>query len=303
MDIQLLLNNLFDRRFSHKTGSKPDKPGGFGNWGLPRLRGPAWISLLLLTACTNPLIRLAEKEHLHAVVVTGSPFQHQLFSKQSEPDSVDPVHIYLDGDGRPWRTPNQLSLDPTPANPLVLKLLLQDRAPAIYLGRPCYFVSTDPHCEPLWWTMQRYAADVITSMNTVIDQQIKAGQKLVLIGYSGGGSLAMLIAQQREDVLAVVTIAANLDTERWNEHHNYSQLSGSLNPADQPALPSQVKQLHLFAGKDRNTPSFLAERTLEKQTNSEVKIYPDFDHACCWPSIWPDILQQLAIITGTQNAD
>ncbi|MBT8446595.1 MAG: hypothetical protein KJO38_05585, partial [Gammaproteobacteria bacterium] len=43
------------------------------------------------------------------------------------------LHIYLDGDGRPWRA------DPTTARRVVLDLIEQDPAPVILIGRPCYY--------------------------------------------------------------------------------------------------------------------------------------------------------------------
>lgn len=249
--------------------------------------------LVFLAACANPLLRLAQQHQLDAPVVTGKPFLHQLFINKRYAYGNEPLHIYLDGDGRPWQTPTRVSVDPTPQNALLLKLMLLDPAPAIYLGRPCYFLLDDPQCSPIWWTMQRYSPEVIESINAVIDQKLKPNQKIVLIGYSGGGSLAMLVAEKRNDITAVLTLAANLDTERWNSYHHYSQLVGSLNPATQAPLAAKIEQLHLFGGKDNNTPKFLAERALSQQVNSEVKIYPDFDHQCCWTTIWPDILNLL----------
>ena len=38
----------------------------------------------------------------------------------------------------------------------------------------------------------------------------------------------MLIAERLENVTAVVTIAANLDTDAWTEHHKYLPMSQSL---------------------------------------------------------------------------
>ena len=41
----------------------------------------------------------------------------------------------------------------------------------------------------------------------------------------------MLLAERLEMTQAVVTIAANLDTDAWTELHGFSALEGSLNPA------------------------------------------------------------------------
>ena len=73
-------------------------------------------------------------------------------------------------------------------------------------------------------------------------------RSVVLIGYSGGGVLAVLIAPQVPGS-AVVTIAANLDVEAWARWHQYTPLSGSLNPATQPPLDA-LHEWHLVGDRD-----------------------------------------------------
>ena len=50
---------------------------------------------------------------------------------------------------------------------------------------------------------------------------------VVLIGYSGGGTLAWLMASRIPETTRVVTIAANLDIDEWTRIHGDSPLSGS----------------------------------------------------------------------------
>ena len=113
---------------------------------------------------------------------------------------------------------------------------------------------------------------------------------LTLIGYSGGGVLAMLMAARMEEVGAVVTIAANLDIDAWADLNGYSRLEGSLNPATQPPLPARIRQIHLFGGRDRRVPPHLAQTVVARQGNARVVVVPDFDHTCCWERVWPEIL-------------
>ena len=63
------------------------------------------------------------------------------------------LHVYLEGDGVPWITRTLIALDPTPRNPLALRLMALDPAPALYLARPCYNgTAKAPGCNPLSFT-------------------------------------------------------------------------------------------------------------------------------------------------------
>jgi pimeloyl-ACP methyl ester carboxylesterase len=116
---------------------------------------------------------------------------------------------------------------------------------------------------------------------------------VTLIGYSGGGTLAMLIAGQAKHVHTVVTLAANLDVASWARYHHYSALRGSLDPAQLPPLRASVRQIHLLGAKDRNVPPALAEPVISRQPNAKWEVISGADHACCWTKIWPAVLRQL----------
>jgi dienelactone hydrolase len=132
---------------------------------------------------------------------------------------------------------------------------------------------------------------MITALNNWLrDHPIK---KIVLIGYSGGGTIAVLMAAKLKQVSAVVTLSANLDVNGWRAYHRYSALTDSLNPVEQKSLSSQIKQLHLAGGKDDNVPAFVIQNYVQQQPDAIFKIYPAFDHDCCWVSQWKQILKQI----------
>ena len=250
------------------------------------------LMVLLLVACAGPSAqKIAQQARFVPQVVMGEPFLHQLYLNQSEGNDV--LHIYIEGDGRPWRTRQSVSLDPTPRTPLMLQLMVLDSTPSLYLGRPCYFSLGDPSCSAQWWTHWRYSDAVIASMDLVIDRFASDYQGLVLVGHSGGGTLAMLLAERREDVRVVVTLAGNLDIEAWAAHHEYSQLTGSLNPLLEPPLDPGVRQLHLIGEADTIIPPPMLARAVAIQPSAELRIIPDIDHACCWWEIWPSLLVEL----------
>jgi dienelactone hydrolase len=113
---------------------------------------------------------------------------------------------------------------------------------------------------------------------------------LVFIGYSGGGTLAVLLAEQFEQTLGVLTVAGNLDPPQWAAWHGYSPLHGSANPANGPSLSPTVMQMHLVGGKDTNVPVNLVRQFIEKQIDAKIIVYRDYNHVCCWEASWPVIL-------------
>ena len=77
-----------------------------------------------------------------------------------------------------------------------------------------------------------------------------------MIGYSGGGTLAQLVAEKFTQTRAVVTLAGNLDLAAWVQLHDYTPLGGSLNPAERPPLPGHILQIH-YVGKQINREKLL----------------------------------------------
>ena len=256
------------------------------------------ISLNVLLGCSHKLSTLDIEASLHGFsreITQGKDFQHVIY-KRDATDNDSTLHVYLDGDGQPWVDNHQVSADPTPVNPIMLKLMAMDRTAAIYLGRPCYHgLATLPACNPALWTSARYSLAVVDSMQQVLTNYIKLDgySELVLIGHSGGATLAMLLAERINATRAVVTVAGNLDTDAWSEYHRYSPLKDSLNPALQPLLNPGKQQYHLIGKTDKNIPYHIVKNFLNKQSNARILHYENFDHDCCWDTIWPDFLSTL----------
>ena len=234
---------------------------------------------------------MASRTELERGWVAGQGFRHRVFRNAASADTDGPLHIYLEGDGLPFRTPTHVSADPTPRNPLALRLLLRDPAPAVYAGRPCYHgQATAAGCSPRLWTNARYGESVVASMAAALRRLAADERPLVLIGYSGGGTLAMLLAPRLSNTMRVVTIAANLDVSAWTAYHNFTPLSGSLDPAREAPLSAQIAQLHLTGARDRHVPPWLAVPVVARQPNAELVVLPGFDHRCCWEDQWPALL-------------
>lgn len=231
------------------------------------------------------------------MVVQGEPFRHLILEKPGPSSRV--LHVYLDGDGTPWRA-GQPAKDPTPRNPLVLDLMRFDDHPSLYVGRPCYHgLAEDPGCVPSLWTHARYSDPIVSSMTAALSRHLatRGDARLAFIGYSGGGSLALLLAPRFPQTVALVTVAANLDIDAWAARLGYLRLAGSLNPAVQPPLPPHVYQRHYVGARDRIVPPEIVARG--QIDRSGIVVVPDFDHVCCWPRLWPSIIKDLARSTGS----
>ena len=224
--------------------------------------------------------------------VSGAGFEHVVFSRNiTANDST--LHIYFSGDGTPWIHHTQIARDPTPRDPLELRLMLEDPTPSIYISRPCYLnLVTAPGCGPAMWTTGRYSESVIDSMTKAVERVLEssAATQIVLIGYSGGGVLAMWVANRLPRIGTVVTIAANLNIDAWTELHGYSALSQSLNPAAVENWRSSLRQIHLVGERDRNVPPMLVWEFASGLPNTTVRVIPAFDHKCCWVDVWPTLL-------------
>ena len=204
------------------------------------------------------------------------------------------IAVYIEGDGQAWITRRRLSDDPTPSDPVALRLAARDPSHAVlYLARPCQFGTAehDPACDPHLWSSHRYGTEVLDSLHAGLAwaaQQTgdKDAVRFGLVGYSGGGVLAALLAEQRDDIAWLVTVAANLDPEAWTLHHELSPLVGSLDPVAQAGRLRGLPQMHLAGSDDRVVPAYTRGRFLVA-AGAEQRVVDGATHGCCWVDSWP----------------
>lgn len=262
---------------------------------------PLFLSacFLALTGCVNAVdanLSLARDHGFRKEMVRGRNFDHVVFFNEKVRPGTKRLHVYIEGDGTPWIHHQFVSKDPTAARPLMLRLMTLDKAPAAYLGRPCYNgLATDPACQPWLWTQGRYSKQVVESMAAVLRLLSRRypHAAITLIGHSGGGTLAMLIAPHVNAVDQVVTLSPNLDITAWTQKHGYIPLTGSINPASQPPLPKRITQFHYLGGKDRNIPMEAVLKAVKKQKNAHVFIEPECGHKKGWERKWPAVLNKI----------
>lgn len=266
------------------------------------LHGVLILLLAMLTACAAPTVRneqFAEAQGFQRQLVRGTDFTHRVYVSQGR-DAVaggrgDTWHVYIEGDGRPWRRPDVVASDPTSVRPLMLQLMALDRGPALYLGRPCYLGQHDAACNPVLWTYGRYSAQVVDSLRAALRRLIAVYdiESLVLMGHSGGGTLAMLLAEQLAETRSVVTLAGNLDIDAWALRHSYTPLRYSLNPATRAPLPADIVQRHYVGEDDDNVPATLLQPVVNRQGNARLVVLQGVGHRRGWLLHWPEILASL----------
>lgn len=252
------------------------------------------ISLLLCLAmsiagCANHTQELyanAKREHRIPVVFDTDSYRIQAVLPQVR---TEHLRIYIEGDGKAWATKYQPSTDPTPTVPLVSKLAAADPAPSAYLARPCQYISSD-RCNNHVWTDRRFSREAVASVSKAVDQAKNStgAATIDLVGYSGGGALALLIAAQRDDVTSVQTLAGNLTPAGWVRQQGLSPLQDALEPADFAQALRHIPQRHLVGGRDKTIPPSLAAQYAASfgHSNCLQIVSVNASHEDGWQSAW-----------------
>jgi pimeloyl-ACP methyl ester carboxylesterase len=207
------------------------------------------------------------------------------------------IRIYIEGDGRAWESKGRLSDDPTPSNPIALGLATADSSDAVvYIARPGQFPDTFPSgCDPTYWSQRRFAPEVVEALDKVIDKvKERSGARSVeIVGYSGGGALAVLVAARRSDVSSIRTVAGNLEPKALCEYHNVSQLEGSMDPLDFAQKVAHIPQFHFVGGNDKAIPAFIARSFIAKSGglgDNRIIVINDASHTNGWQQRWQELL-------------
>lgn len=260
------------------------------------------VSVGLLSGCVTSAgdarIRadaIAQAAGMHKREISTGMFTLVTYSRITRPD--EPVTIYIEGDGAAWVNRYQPSEDPTPRRATGLLLATADRsANVVYLARPCQFVGGkhDRQCDVAYWTSKRFAPEVVASMDeavSAIARQVP-GQALRLVGYSGGGAIAVLIAARRQDVQQLRTVAGNLDHEAVNRYHKVSPMPASRNAIDVAQQVRQIPQIHYSGSRDTVIPVSIGQVFAEKAGRCAQQVIIDgAGHEGGWSDKWPALLE------------
>ena len=220
--------------------------------------------LLSTSACTirpNPLgweEKTIETKYLSFAV----------WEKNIQPNA--PLRIYIEGDG-----------NPTPKRPIAFELSERDKNDnIIYVSRPCQYVFCQECKNPDLWGKERFNEEIVDEMKSLISYLAKKynSTELELVGYDGGGTMALLIATKMP-VNRVITIGGILDTKNYAEEQGIT-LNG-MNPADYKPRLSSVPQVHYVGMNDNKATRAQAERFVGRMRNpvsAVVKLVPNANH-------------------------
>ena len=242
--------------------------------------------------------RLAASAGFQQQTINTGDFRLTSFLRVNVTAAAPPesLTVYIEGDGAAWHSPILPPRDPTPGNPIALKLASRDPAAAVaYLARPCQYLSNAElaHCDYRYWTSARYAPEVLRSMNQAIEflRRNSGASRLRLVGFSGGGVIAAALAAERLDVGEVVAIAAPLDLHLWTDFHKITPLAFAPNPIKALAERPDV-ELRFFAGSADNTvPSGYVDNLRKQMPFARFHTIASYTHECCWTEQWPALLQ------------
>ncbi len=218
----------------------------------------------------------------------------------------DTLRLYIEGDGRAWVKRNKISPDPTPTNRLVHALILKDKKNDVaYIGRPCQF-NKNSYCTPLLWTFARYDEQSIQAINEILDQikMEKHYKKIELVGFSGGATIALLLASRRNDISSVRTVAGNLDPEYTNKLHQVSKMPTALNPSLESSKLQFIPQWHFIGTRDNIIkPSILSHYRshFKNQTCINSTLVNGASHNSGWIDKWPKLLELLPACQQRQS--
>lgn len=231
--------------------------------------------------------------------VEATPFR--LTSWQKISSVAGSATIYIEGDGLAWVTRNKISNNPTPTNPVALKLAAADSAASniIYLARPCQYSGRldNSLCDETFWTRGKTSNDVVQAYIKALDvlKQVHGFSGFHLVGYSGGAAIAVLVAGQRDDVLSIRTVAGNISYQAFDALHQTTPASESIDPMTGANAVMNIPQLH-FIGADDDivTPALYdawKAASAEKDCLTSALV-PDTGHEKGWERAWPELLRQ-----------
>ncbi len=271
------------------------------------IRACCIMLITLLTACASlpsPEQRrsaadaLARAQGWQAQAIAAGPFTLMSYAPSRQQRAAH-LTVYIEGDGLAGISGDLPSRDPTPQQPLALRLALaQPTGNVAYLARPCQYIDAEASgCAQRYWTEQRFAPEVIASTGLALDRlkQTYGAHDLTLVGYSGGAAVALLSAARRQDIAQVITVAGNLDHRAWTAYHRIRALDGSLDPVDVVDALRKVPQVHFAGDRDRVIPPDLIKSFASRFTRqAQIKVIEQagFDHQCCWVQTWPSLWKQ-----------
>lgn len=193
--------------------------------------------------------------------------------------------IYIEGDGHAFIDRNTPSFDPTPLNPVALKLVMNDTgAGVMYVARPCQW-GKGPECaDRTLWTDKRFTQAVVDRYVELVARESAEGP-VELVGYSGGAWVAIQVAARLPNVTSVVTVGGNLMPEWVNAEHHATAIEVVPYPA--PFIPvGRELPITAYVGKGDTVVGRGVVAAFEAAAGVKVKVVEvDATHGSGWENL------------------
>ncbi len=270
---------------------------------------PAALFLTFLQGCAengvddNDLRTSFLETSLHRQEITAGSFRLTVFSRIR--DTNRPVTVYIEGDVPGLAPGADPGIDSTPDDTVGLRLASIDPSDnVIFISRPCQFNIDDFACKDILKNTLRWADQYYASANRALDYVLSPipHPHVNLVGYSGGGALAAVLAARRHDIVSLRTIAGNMDPHGNGRFHATDPQDDFIDPMMIASRLAGLPQEHFVGGKDDFVPPFLTENFIKAiGTNAcaTVTRVPDATHTAGWESAW----RKYATKTPTCNAE
>lgn len=227
------------------------------------------FTVLLLAGCSSIP---QTPEGFRMKTVETEHFSFLVWEKENI-KSGQPLRFYIEGDG-----------NPDPKTPVAFEMAQKDTHDnIIYLTRPCQYIDSDVCSNKAVYTSARFHREIFKEMEELAVYFIKKykAPSVEIIGYDGGGTMALLLATKLPRVSKVITVAGILDTHSYAAQNNEKLDDETLNPAEQKNIITMIPQVHYVGGKDTVTTRRTAERfvaRLQNPRSATVKVLPSMNH-------------------------
>lgn len=246
------------------------------------------IGMLVMLGCASGTQSLAQRidDDVTGAVALTLPAGDFVLQAVERSGAGEEAWVFIEGDGRPWRAGGQvIAENPTPQKTPMLDWMLQTQGPSLYLGRPCYHQPRiEKPCNPLLWTYLRYSETVVAAMQTALSAWLQSQpqvSRVTLVGHSGGGVLALLLAERMPSAHRVIAMAAPLDIDRWADLHGYGRLVGSINPTQLNQWRGDTRRYLLFGQDDAQVPASAFQQVARDIPGARVMLLEGARHDCC----------------------
>ena len=268
-------------------------------------------SSILLSSCTSlkktDISEITRRAEMTQFMERGGPFLLTGWQKPNAHNNkvFNTLRVYIEGDGRARITRYIVSTDPTPFRAVGLEMAAADPAPnVVYLARPCQFTNSpyNTACEDRkWWTTHRYDDTTLEAYMEILDRWQKQDPdtqtSYELVGFSGGGAIAMQLASLRDDIKNVRTVAGNINPHATNLYHRVDPMHETYDPWRAPNVLAKIPQIHFVGGQDDVIPSRLTNQVLAKYHKTRtgmrctrVKVLATASHLEGWGANWRSLV-------------